>query len=92
MTYEQFKTAQDALEARYMASCSNVQQWDWARLPNGLTPDCIKALPAWQTAKANNKKAFADVQAFNRLYAGKFKKEIYAAIDAKRQRILESCK
>lgn len=51
----------------------------------GLTPDKIRTRPDYRAACLAYDSAFADLRRFNGKYAGRFKKEIRADIDAKRR-------
>lgn len=48
------------------------------RGPTGLTPDAVKATPAWQAAKRRVDKAFAQLRAFNAVFVKRFAKELRA--------------
>jgi len=53
--------------------------------PMGLTPDAVRATPEWKAAYAANESAMTALRDFNGPYTKKFKKEIIAARDAKRE-------
>lgn len=88
MTFAEFKLKQLALQADYKATCEALKKWDSERLPNGLTPDRVRALPDWQAAKRANVIAFEALRKFNGLYVGKFKKELRQEREAKRARMI----
>ena len=52
--------------------------------PMGLTPDDVKNTPEYRIAKQAMDKAFAELRAFNAVYAKRFKKEL--AIERKLKR------
>lgn len=60
------ETARRALEAELDATAAAMQTFP--RLPSGLTPDAVKASPAWKSARAAFDRAFAALRTFNGRY------------------------
>lgn len=58
------------------------------RYVNGLTPDSIKALPAWQDAKRKFDLAFSELGRFNKLFVKTFRVQIRQDRDAKREKLI----
>jgi hypothetical protein len=58
------EAARSALEAEYASACEAMRVFP--RMPNGLTPDSVKALPEYRSAKDARDKAFAALRAFNK--------------------------
>jgi hypothetical protein len=94
MNYAIFRTAAETLSERVSAASGKLEtiaagiaaELGIARAgAMGLTPDAIRLRPDYRAAKLELDNAFAELRRFNGLYAGRFKKEIRADIDAKRQ-------
>jgi len=84
-----FKATRDAMEAELSAAMKEIQAIPGhASGPMGLTPSAVKALPAWQAARARVDRAFAAVRAFNGANVKRYAREIRAERDAKRERAL----
>lgn len=73
MTYEQAKSARDAIKAR-MDHYAGILK-DAPRGPMGLTPDSAKT-PEWRAAKFGFAQAFAAYRSHNSMMAQKFKREM----------------
>ncbi len=73
LTYEQAKARADELDAASKAAGKTLDTFPKGAF--GLTPDHVKATPAYITAKAAFDGAFAAQRAFNGWYATAFKKE-----------------
>ena len=84
-----FKATRDALDAELSAATKSLKAIPGhASGPMGLTPDAVKALPAWQAARARLDRAFAAVRAFNGANVKRYARELKAERDAKRERAL----
>lgn len=83
MDYAQAKAAADALDARLDAASAALQGFPRGLM--GLTPDDVKASPEWRQAKRAYDQAFAALRAFNGPFVKRFKSEIRADRDARRQ-------
>lgn len=84
MTYEEAKTYQQKLEDENKVASIKLREFDKLGKTNlGLTPDHVKALPEWQIAKKESKRAFAELRNFNGWFVKVFKRE-YAAERRKR--------
>jgi hypothetical protein len=55
------------------------------KLPNGLTPDHVRALPEWRAGKARLDKAFRALQKYNSTFTKHFTKELRAMRDERRR-------
>lgn len=53
-----------ATEKRWLAASQALKSFP--RLPNGMTPDAVKASPEWKAAQAEYTEAFAAYRAENR--------------------------
>lgn len=82
MTLSEFQFIQNSLGQNYRLCATILKQWESKRLPNGLTPDHVRALPEWKAAKQKTDFALAALRAFNGNHAAKFKKETRLAIEA----------
>lgn len=81
----QFFLIRDSLDADLKAASENLKTVSGTEKGfMGLTPDHIKATPEWKAARSAFDNAFAKVRYFNGRYVKHFKKEIRAAIEAKR--------
>jgi hypothetical protein len=84
-----FKSAQALLDAELSAATEAIKAIPGhASGPMGLTPDRVKALPAWRAARARVDCAFAALRAFNEVNVKRYAREIRAERDAKRERAL----
>lgn len=84
-----FKAAQALLDAELSAATEAIKEIPGhASGPMGLTPSAVKALPAWQAARARVDRAFAAVRAFNGANVKLYARELRAERDAKRERAL----
>ena len=99
MTFAEYQAASAALEQalRDATACHDAIRDTLAaelgipaRGAMGLTPDAIKFAPRYRAAKRALDRAVATSRAFHGQYAGRFKKEIRAAIDARRLAKLQS--
>ena len=88
MTFEEFKAAQEILDNAHKAATALLVSVSGERGPMGLTADHVKNSPEWRAAYTAERKAFAAFRDFNGVYAPKFKKEIIAEIQAKREKRL----
>ncbi len=71
MDAEQALQIKTAAEAR-MSAASAVMK-SFPRLPNGLTPDHIKATLGWKVAKSESEQAFANLRKINAFYVKNFR-------------------
>lgn len=74
-SYETAKVIRDARQASLDAASNEMKKFDHLRLPNGLTPDAVKALPEYQCAKIASEFAFAGLREINGYINKHFKKE-----------------
>lgn len=81
--YEAAKAAADAARARSRELGKAMSAFP--KLANGLTPDEVKATPAWRAAKKEYDAAFAAEQAANANVVKRFPKEHRADLDAQRK-------
>ena len=88
-TFAAFKAARALLDNELSAATEAIKAIPGhASGPMGLTPDAVKALPAWQAARARLDRAFAAVRAFNGANVKRYARELKAERDAKRERAL----
>lgn len=78
MTYEDAKEFRNRLDADAIRYGRELKALITERTPLGLTPDHIKATPAYRSAKAKMDAAFANLRAFNAVFTRLFAKEIRA--------------
>lgn len=99
MNYAIFRTAAETLQQRVSAAGRELETISNAiaaelGIPRhgimGLTPDAIRARPEWRAATLKLENAFCDLRRFNGMYANRFKKEIRAEIDARRNASLQA--
>ena len=76
MTYSEAKQWRDRYEADCRAASLVLDHFAKGAL--GLTPDEVKATPAWREAKADFDCVFAQLQLFNQWFVRKFKRQIQA--------------
>ena len=81
MTYSEAKRSRDWHEADCRAASLVLDHFAKGAL--GLTPDAIRATPAWREAKADYDRHFAQLQAFNQWFVKKFKRQIQAERQAR---------
>lgn len=72
--FDAAKVRQAALEAELKAAKAALAVYP--RGPMGLTPDAVKALPEYRTAKVQADQAFARLRAFNATFVKTFAKEL----------------
>jgi hypothetical protein len=84
LTYEKAKADADAARARSAAAGEAMNKFP--RLPNGLTPDEVKATPEWKAAKAEVDASLIAEQNANSVVVKNFPKENRASIQAERER------
>jgi hypothetical protein len=84
LTYENAKADAEAARARSRSAGDALNAFP--KLPNGLTPDEVKATPEWQAAKRNYDNAFNAERAANSVVVKNFPKENIADIKAERER------
>jgi len=77
MNFAEAKAKADALWKAHEDAAAPLDRF--ARGPMGLVPDAVKASPEWRTAYAAERKAFAELRAYNAWYVKAFKKERIAA-------------
>lgn len=77
VTYANAKAAGEALQARVDAAGAALGALSGGG-PMGLTPDDVKASPAWRTAKAAFDQAFARLRRFNAGFVKTYRAEIKA--------------
>jgi len=66
MTYSLFKRLHKEASDKLEEASHRMKQFNEFRLPNGLTPDHIKALPEWKEAKAKFTRAFSELRELNK--------------------------
>ncbi len=72
----------EALEVAYDHATAALRKFP--RLPSGLTPDAVRAMPEWREAKKQCEQAFADLRAFNQIFVRKYGKEYREYMRGKR--------
>lgn len=87
MSYAIAKVTACLLESDYSAASRNLKAIPGVGSgPMGLTPDDVRARPAYRIAKQAMDKAFAELRAFNAAYVKRYKNELAAERKAKRER------
>jgi hypothetical protein len=74
MTYAEFKIARDAIEREMSAASAALQRFPRSEI--GLTPDSVKALPEFQSAKRAYAVVFARLREVNAAHLKRFSREI----------------
>ena len=82
MTYPEALALRNQIETRVSALGAVLRAFP--SRPNGLTPDDVKATPAWQTARALHDSAFAELRAFNARFVKMYAEELRADRDSRR--------
>jgi hypothetical protein len=75
VTYEEAKEHRDFLEAEYSRTSRALRELSGGG-PMNLTPDYVRATPAWKAVKREADAAFAELRAFNADYVRRFRREI----------------
>ncbi|MGV2885953.1 hypothetical protein [Paenibacillus taichungensis] len=89
MTYEEAKSHKQKLEEQNKVDSDKLKVFDiQGKSANGLTPDHVRALPEWKSAKTAFDRSFAKLRDFNGWFVKKFKKEI--AADRRERNLLMS--
>jgi hypothetical protein len=83
MEFLEAKAKADALWKAHEDAAAPLDRF--ARGPMGLTPDAVRSSPEWKAAYAAERKAFAELRAYNAWYVKAFKKERIAARTAQRE-------
>lgn len=86
-TYTEAKALRDRLEAKEKEAGRKLRELSGGG-PMGLTPDAIRATPAWQKARREYNAAFAELRSFNQDYTRRFKQEI--ASERREKRTMKS--
>jgi len=82
-TFEEASAESDRLEHEVSAAGAVMAAFPHNAM--GLTPDHVRATPEWRAARSRFDRAFAAQRAFNAVFVRKFKKEIVAQRDARRE-------
>ncbi len=82
-TYQEAKAQRDAITARLDRASQALAKYPKEGALQ-LTPDHVRALPAWQAEKRECQAAFKALQDFNIVFTKRFAVEIRAERDAKR--------
>ena len=75
MTYQQAKEHKEKLEQEVKDASLALRAFGDVKMPNGLTPDNVKASPAYRAAKGIYNVAFRRLQAFNSVFCKRYKNE-----------------
>lgn len=90
LTFEFAMTEKRLLEWQHEAATNDLKAISGGEKgPLGLTPDHIKSTPEWQEAFKAERKAFADLRAWNAFMTKIFRKEMIAERDRKTSRKTE---
>lgn len=85
MTYAEYCARRGELEARVDAASARLKAIPGVGAgPMGLTPDSVKALPAWKAARAEFNAAFGALRALNAKYAARYRREERQALARRR--------
>ncbi len=84
MMFAQFTARRDALTMALDDATDRLKALGAGTGPLGLTPDSVKQSPAYQAARADSARAFAQLRALNGQYVKRFSVELTAERDAKR--------
>ena len=74
MTYQEATRIRDTLWQMYREAGAKMSAYP--RLPNGLTPDAIKATPEWRKNKDAFDLASVNLRDFNKAYVKRFAREL----------------
>jgi hypothetical protein len=74
MTYQEATRIRDTLWAMYRETGKVMSSYP--RLPNGLTPDAIKATPEWRMNKDAFDLATVNLQQFNKTFVKRYAREL----------------
>lgn len=77
MSFEEAKAQRDLIQQEVDRAGEALEAFPRTG-PMNLTPDAVRATPAWQTAKANYQRAFKRLQDFNVTFTKTFAKELRA--------------
>ena len=78
MSFETANEISNILDDRSRAAGAACQDSRFPRSAIGLVSDKVRLSPEYQKVRLASKKAFADLQAFNRIFSKQFAKEIRA--------------
>ena len=81
MTFQEATRIRDTLWAMYRETGKVMSSYP--RLPNGLTPDAIKATPEWRKNKDAFDLASVNLRDFNKAYVKRFARELRQERDEK---------
>ena len=73
MNYTQAKARADALNAAHVAACEPMAAFPKGAM--GMTPDAVRNTTEWRNAYAAERRAFAELRAFNAWYVKAFRAE-----------------
>lgn len=84
LTFTEYAAERDRLDSVMTNAGKRLSSIGAGTGPLGLTPDAIKAKPAYQSARAEYQRAHAALRALNGQYVARYRKELQAERDARR--------